>query len=113
MTTLKNHCTAKKTSRHGTTYQRHGDGWVRCTIWPLGTMWCVRFERAGYLEGQVRISQEDYPNRSAAMLTVGEWLDPDQDDRYILDNDNAYLQEKKIELRSMQDIKIDAWADAI
>lgn len=72
--------TAKKYGRNGTQYTGHG---TTVRFWPAGNRYAsIRYDA---INGYCR--RAFHKNRAEAVFYVGEWIDPEQDGRNIIDND--------------------------
>jgi hypothetical protein len=78
--------TAKKHGRNGTRYSNGRDSVV---IYPFRSGYASRVSRS---DG--RIFRAFHPDRADAAYLAGEWMDPEQNGRFILDNDMARLRQQ-------------------
>lgn len=78
---------ARKTSRHGTTYERIGKGAAKATYWRCGRGYMVRATMDGGKKYRFYFKQ----SRAAAVYECGNYIDADQNGQYIVDNDHAVL----------------------
>lgn len=82
-----NRVTARKHGRNATRYTSAAH---KCsvTIWPCGKGFGSILHRDG-----LSARRGFHANRADAIMHVGEWCDPRQGERYILDNDVAFANQ--------------------